>query len=374
MTLGTTSPIYVPRKQLTKPLRSGEGYFWVQVHSAQAYFGGPIWERAKGLVVTSQVDLTHPSFHQGGVHAIQRAREVKRNHATQLGLNQVLVDIVPATMSTVSVSIEFLLDRENRLGDLAGLINSDSFWSAISLAPAAALVARTLSNLAQKVIQTLLPVQESVPILQFNGDFHLGGEGLVEGYYVILGTTDANHPLPSPYEKLLVHNGMLLRNDVLVSELSYVVLNLYCTEVRTREMNGGALWDSKLREAEDEVESLLNNPLSTTAELSQGWQKCVGLLREAQVLIRNDPNYLTSEAENIIRASFARCEELVRQRGYDVRSGGEVSTGHGWTIDTSPDRMTLGVPSDNEMMDNLLYLYAQQVVEARRQFKASGVQ
>jgi len=50
------------------------------------------------------------------------------------------------------------------------------------------------------VIQTFVPAQDQVPILQFAGDFDLGADtqtGLRDGYYVILGTRDSRNPIPA---------------------------------------------------------------------------------------------------------------------------------------------------------------------------------
>ena len=373
MSVGTTSPIPIPRDAYPKSIKPGAGYFWVQIHSAQAAFRGAVWKQAKGLVVTSQVNLNHPSL-GGSVRAIQRSRQVRKNGATQLGLNPNLIELVPATMPSISIAIDFVLDRENHLGVLVSLINSDSFWVAVSLAPGAALVARRVSDLAQKVIQAFIPARESVPILQFNGDFNLASEeGLKEGHYAILGSNDASHPLPSAYANLTVRNRRLLMNDLEVTDLSYVILDVFCAEVRTREMNGGALWDIKLREAEDEIQGLTRNPFATKKDYQQGWKKCQALLREAQALIRNDPNYLRSEAENIISGVYAHCEEAMKPEGRAVRHRGAVAVENDWTIETRADRELLGVPQEDSELNAILDCYAEQVVEARRKFKAVGL-
>ena len=128
---GTTSPIFVPSAPEAKPVRPGKDYFLVQFHSGQAAFCGPFWQKAKQLVISSQVNLNHPSLGSEGLRAIQRARSVSKDRAEQLGLSPNLIKLVPATMTQLSISVDFLLDTENRIGQLAGLINSDSFVAAI---------------------------------------------------------------------------------------------------------------------------------------------------------------------------------------------------------------------------------------------------
>src|SRR5258708_5103179 len=123
---GTTTQIFIPRDANPILVRPGKGYFLVQIYSAQAAFTGAIWDKAETLVVTSQVGLNHPSLGSGNLRAIQRTRAIERNRTRQLGLSQNLVDLVPASMDKVSVSIEFIVDTENRLHTLADLINNDS--------------------------------------------------------------------------------------------------------------------------------------------------------------------------------------------------------------------------------------------------------
>ena len=151
---GTSHPLFVSRDaEPAKIVQPGREYFAIQVHSAQAAFSGPIWEDVERLVVTSQVNLNHHSLGNKSLHAIQRSRQVRRNRAEQLGLASNLISLVPASMTHVSISIDFILDKKNRLVDLAGLINDDTFLKAISLAPGAAMVAQTIGGLAQKLIQ-----------------------------------------------------------------------------------------------------------------------------------------------------------------------------------------------------------------------------
>lgn len=72
--------------------------------------------------------------------------------------------MVPAVMTHVSVAIEFILDKENRMAALTNLINDDSFLAVVSLAPGMSTVAKTVSRLAQKIIQSFMPAEERHPI------------------------------------------------------------------------------------------------------------------------------------------------------------------------------------------------------------------
>ena len=137
-------------------------------------------------------------------------REVRREQAVSLGIATNLVDLTPATMQNVSISIDFLIDKENRLALLAPLINSNAFSAAVSLSPVPLGIARTVGALASQVLGAYLPGREQEPILQFTGDFIIGiNQGILPGYYAILGTQDAVNPLPSSFSSLELRDNKL---------------------------------------------------------------------------------------------------------------------------------------------------------------------
>jgi hypothetical protein len=342
----------------------GESYFLIQIQSAQAAFHGSIWERVKRLIITSQVALKHPRLGGEALRAIQRSREVKQNRAEQLGLSPNLIDLVPATMSSVSISIEFLLDKENRLAQLAELANHSELYSAISLAPGAVAVAKTISGLAGKLITAFLPAEESQPILQFAGDFNLATDGLRDGYYVILGTRDERNPIPHPLPKLEVRDGDLLADGQGITQLSYVVLDVRSTPARTRELNDGAAWEDKLRQAEMAADALAGD--MSEQELSEAWQRCKRLVLEGQALLAADPNYLRREATAIFKGVYAYCEAQVT--GARASRGG--LTAPAWAPDTAADRTFMGIPAEEDL-DATAVGYAEQVVEARQVLSAA---
>jgi hypothetical protein len=309
--VGTTAPVYIPRSADSKPVQPGE-YFFMKIHSAQAAFRGTIFDQIKQLVVASHVNLNHPALGNEEVFALQRSRSVNRNRAEQLGLSQNLISMVPATMPHVTVSIDFILDKENSLAKLGGLINNDTFVAAVSLAPGAAAIAKTVGGLAQKVIQTFIPAEERQPILQFSGDFNLGASDLADGYYAILGSRSADDPIPTDLPGLEVVAGGLRVNGQELPNLSYIVLEVTRVPVRTREANSGALWDKKLREAEAVVQEVVDDPFSDDASKRKAWETCTGLLQDSRALLMADPNYAEAEAAAIYKTVFKRCADLVR--------------------------------------------------------------
>jgi len=342
---GTTSPIPIPRGGGAEVVKPGE-YFVIKVYSAQAAFRGSIFDRVQQLVVTSRVNLHHPALGNEEVFAIQRSREVRRDQAVQLGLSQNLVSLVPATMTHVTVSIDFILDTESRLAVLGTLINNDAFLAAVSLAPGAAAVAKTIGGLAQQVIQTFIPAQRRQPILQFAGDFNLGtgANDLTDGYYAILGSQSQNDPIPNPMPALEVRDGALLAGGQGITQLSYVVLSVVRVPVRTRELSSGAVWDTKLREAEVLSQEVTDDPFADDARQRENWNKCVALLQEARALLLADPNYAEAEAGSIYKTSYKQCADLIR----GTTEGAGAKRG-GFTADTKTYRELLGIATDDNL-------------------------
>ncbi len=298
---GTTPPISIKRNPMIdpKPVRAGKDYFLIQVIAAQAAFHGNIWDQVEQLVVTSQINLNHRNLDNRALRAIQRTRRVEKNQSQPLGLTPNLISLVPAAMSNVTISIDFIVDKKNRLAALGGLINSDSFSTVLSLAPGASAIAKTVAGLADKIIQTFIPAEDSKPILEFGGDFNIGTESLQDGFYVIIGTKDEQTPLPEPDSKLEIRNQQLYINGEPATQWSYIILDVQCAETRPRELSNGATWDLKLQEAEDEAQRLLLDPLSTDDERKSTWRKCLKLIEEAQTLLRADDNFLRQDAINM---------------------------------------------------------------------------
>lgn len=364
---GTSHPLFVPRDAApAQAVHPGKEYFIVQVHSAQAAFTGPIWENVERLVVTSQVNLNHKSLGNKSLRAIQRSRQVKRNRAEQLGLAPNLISLVPATMTHVSLSIDFILDKKNRLVDLAALINDDTFLKAISLAPGAAMVAQTIGGLAEKIIHTFIPAQEREPILQFAGDFNLDADnGLRDGYYVILGSTDEDNPIPWE-PSLEVREGGLYSHGERVTRLSYVILDVRHSPARTRDRNDDAPWEARLREAEGEAQMIEGDPYASENQKKQTWETCRRLIQEARALLMADANYLHWEAESIFKSVYKYCADTIAGGEGTEPAGGIIKAGRGdWKPDLRTNRAMLDIPA-GEDLEAMVHHYEAQVREARQ--------
>ena len=356
---GTTAPIYVPRNNMSSAIAPGE-YYWIKVHHAQAAYRGNVFQSARQLLTTSRVNLNHAALGNEEVFALQRTRQIKKGEASQLGLAPNLVSLVPATMDHVSVTIEYILDLENRLSKLGSVINNDSLLSVISLATGSAAVTKTISGVAQQLLKTFVPAEERKPLLQFSGDFNISQSegGMRDGYYVIFGSSDDKHPLPTQIKSLKVDDNAVFVEGVPVTELSYVVLDVQRVPVRTRQLGANSNWDAKLREAESLVREAAQDPFTDDATKRDAWNKAKVLLREARALVQTDGNYAPGEAELIVKTSYKWCADTIR--GGALESAETKSL-----IETASDRNMLNIPDDEEL-DMTVAGYGMQVRAAEK--------
>lgn len=362
-----TMMMYVPRDG-SQPVQPGEDYFLVQIKSAQAAFDGAIWDNVRNLVVTSAVNLNSAILGNQEMRALQRTLAVDKNQATQLGLSRDLIALVPATMSRATTSIEFVVDRENRLASLGSIINSDSFLTVVSLAPGVAPVARILSKLSADIIRAYIPAEEQRPILQFIADFNIDGtaNGLQDGYYVILGTTDADNPLPDTISSVEVLDTGLRIDGQPVTQLSYVILSVVRIATRPANLSDGAPWAGKLREAEDAAQLTNLDPFTDDAGRKETWEKCKKLIQEASVLLAADPNYLPQDGQTIWRASYQKCVTLLSAAASGTK---DIAAP---IVDTVADRRAMGIPDDADMQA-FIARHEAQVAAAERTLEQAGL-
>lgn len=365
ISIGTSAPIFISSAHSPEPIRVGSEYFTIRMHGAQVAFVGSIWSKVRSVLISTQVNLHHPVFGERGLRSLQQVRAVRPNVDEQLGLGVNLVDLTPAVMPQVTLTIDFFLDKENRITQLGSLINKESFAAALSLAPGGVAIAKTVSALAGDIIQTFIPAQEQEPVLQFTGDFNLATGGLVQGFYAILGSRDIDHPIPSPLPAFTVTDHRLLADGRVLSGLSYVILEVRKTSARSRDLGVGTDWDDKLREAEDIAQSLMDDPYAETGERQETWAKCRALIKEAQTLLRVELNYLREESEKIVKTTYLRCRELVTE---PVLERNQIANPEGdkpiWLPDDRADRQFLEIDAD-EGLEREALAYADDVAKAR---------
>lgn len=353
-TLGTLTPIYVP-PDATPPvakIAKNQGYFLIRIHAAQASYKGTFWQNLrnapKQVLVTSTVQL-QPWINEP-LPQIQAARRIRPNQAVQLGLRANLIDFIPAILDKVSIKLSLILDQKDRLAALSGAINGSGFLSTISLAEPTMATVKALGSASRAVLDAFLEAEAKKPILEFAGDFNIGTDDLRAGYYVLLGTVDEVTPLPSAAQ-LTVLGTSLQVNGQSTEEWSYVILEVICSQARGR--NPQAKWNKLLSDAEAQADRLVRMERPTKVQRDGALDKCRSLIDKADALIRDDPNYLPEEAQQIVASSFKTCQDKIlaeaKQRGVAA-----VTTADPWF---SATRQALGFSQDADI-DRIVSDYA----------------
>jgi hypothetical protein len=308
ITTGTTPPILI--EELDGPkIFAGQGYFLIKILNAQAAFEGSIWDKVTRLVVASRISINHPLLGSEPQVALQHSREVKRKRSEQLGLTPTLIDLMPATMDRVTISLDFILDKENRLHQLVGLINDKAFVAALALTPVALGTVKVISTLAGKILDSFLPAEDKQPILQFFGDFNISN-GLSPARYAILGSQDESNPLPRN-PKLTLCDGELLSDGGPISTLSYVILEIRTSPWRTIHLGGETPWVKKLEEVDRIATRISKQPVLDEDDQKRAWKDCDRLLQDAHALLQEDPLYIQAEVSNIIDKAWDEAKQKI---------------------------------------------------------------
>jgi hypothetical protein len=365
-TFGTAGPVHVPYPEGAEPavarLGPDGGYFLLRIHSAQAAYTGTawgnFWRPSKQLLVTSRVQL-HPVVREA-LGGIQVARRLRGNQVLQLGLRPNLIDLVPTTVERVSVALEFLLDRKDRLKALAGAINTSNFLTTLSLSEPVLATAKAVGSVAGQVLDAFLDEADKQPILEFTGDLNVGAGDIPAGYHVLLASTKGGKPLPRPLPALAVQAHDLLAGGKPVTHWSYVVLEVRYTKVRGRDAT--APWDVLLREAEDKARQLAGAP---AAQRKEAWAECQDLISRAQALLRVDPNYLPRERGDIIASVLRAGRTLLAGPAKAGKGGTEAVVVSGAAArEVAEAGRRLGLPDDLDL-DYAAARYDDQVRLAR---------
>ncbi len=313
--IGTTSPIFIPFTQApARPIEPGECYFYLKIREAAVYFPAAFWVRPQHLLVTSQVELRHPAWQTDRLLSLRYLRPIERNQPRVLGISPNLLGLIPARLDSFTLSIDFLADSQNLFAKLASTINEGQFFKELNLVPGVQAVAGIVSRIAGGLLKAFLKEEEQVPLLKFSGSFNLVAESqegppdqerLREGLYVILGSLDPTYPLPSGADAQHLYvpqNGGLMLGGGPVETLSYVILEVRRADLRSVEVDGGAEWASRLREAKavEDKTRLAPNP-SRLTEYREQWG---GLMEAFAFLLRNDPNFLDRDADRIINTAI----------------------------------------------------------------------
>jgi len=298
----------------------GEGYFFVIVRSLQILAEGPLWKQVLSknsrLVITSKVGIRGTYVELEGVKGILPFYDpIKLGPPPTRFVRDInLIELVPAVGNGPSVSVDVYVDSNSRLQALSGVINGGTFAKAISMDPKVGASVQTISLLATKVLEALLPDMREV-VISFSKDFNFGDPEFREGYRVFVATKDPEYPLSAIDASQLVvekNTGRLKHKGQDLDNYSYLVLEIVALPERGRSRSENADWFIKMRDARKMGQSLAERVGAVDEkEKRKVMKECRSLIAQGMVLLEADRNYLEKEREKIRKAELATCAQLI---------------------------------------------------------------
>ena len=298
----------------------GQGYYFVIIRSLQILAQGPVWKQALSrnsrLVITSKVGMRGTYAELEGVNGILPFYDpIKLGPPPTRFVRDInLIELVPAVGNGPSISIDVHVDSDSRLQALSGVINGSTFAKALSLDPRIGASAQTISVLATKVLEALLPDMREI-VLSFSKDFNYGDPEFREGYRVFVATKEPDYPLSAidaPQLTVEKNTGRLRHKGRDLENYSYLVLEIVALPERGRSRAENSEWFSKMREARKLAQSLAERiDVVDEKEKRKVMKECRTLVAQGRVLLEADRNYLESEREKIRKAELAACAQFI---------------------------------------------------------------
>ncbi|MEM1324162.1 MAG: hypothetical protein AAGG75_28140 [Bacteroidota bacterium] len=371
--VGVLPPIYIPGEEGDSTVQLGEDYFFMKVVDMQLAYHGRFGEQAKQILLVSNVAFDHPKIGQESVSSLRKIQKLKRNTSLKVGFSQNLTNLLPCVIPSIKLGFELIVDNSDKFEDLQKIVNNDYFTTAIGFATGEMEVAKTLSKLSQGIIGYFLDSDKQKTLLHFNGEFNFFNGSIKEGYYLIIGSQNKKYPLPPPTLAWTIHNGQVQAEGFDLKDYSYFVIKLGKVKARTRYLSLETDWNKKLNQAEDLLKNLDRFSIEKDSYLKDRWDQCLSLLKEAQVLIRNDVNFLPREADQIINASFHFCEQQLEatqpQRSRD--SANQPTSPLFSAAFLSEGRQILGIEAEEDLEAPTLE-YTSAIRKSRQFFKKEG--
>lgn len=300
----------------------GQHYLSLQVQQIQLAALDTSWEGVELAKVTIQLDLNYPALTSDPV-IVAKEQSVSFGNIKRLAWQPVLVDLVPAVMSYVTVNV---------------------------------------------VIDDMVSGEM---IESFQGNFHVFA-GVEAGMYVLLNRESLAPSLASDdlATRLRFCDGRLYWDDEPIEDVSYVILQLSSWKARTRVLGTGTAWDRKFSEAEGVVENVEIGLVRGKAAIDRAWDRCVDILREARLLLRDDPRYLPREKDSIYKTVAIACRD-----GLQTEPQTRLLKGYRGQLAVAPEIVVelnrLGL-DPYEDLEAALTDYAFEVAKTRRMLRKNG--
>ncbi len=315
---GTTKALFLEEvnhitTETAKSIWKDTDYFTIQADSGWVVFKGSIFDNVKKFVVVSKVNPNSEALGNQLKEVINEPRQVVKNGSTSLGLSKNLITCCPASMDSVTIKFDFLIDHENKAAQMIELFNNQSIQKLLSLTPVGT-AAGSIGGATAALRNVFFPDTTNKPILQFVGEWDILARELKEGYYAILASYDKDNPLPSYTPRLTYDDKQLKANCEPITKWSYILLQVHRIPARGLEHGKGRHW-YVLHDLVEKISQDVQNNVGLSKEERNGrFNACLTLLDEMQDLLHSDADYLRWEAQDIYLSALTKCRDKILGR------------------------------------------------------------
>lgn len=322
---GTIGPIPYARKttkdskidnDINRHIEPGSSYYSIRV--AGAYVSVPkknaiknLFDRAKQVTMTSSAKVVgDPSL--PSTQSINWVTDIEPGKSKELGSKTFLVNYLPATGTSVAVTVEYRVLSESpaaeTLKKMSSFINDQKQPLGVSLGLSAGQAAGlgtvgAVSGIASQMISTFFPTETDKTTLKFNAEWPLRNN-LKSSYYFVLGAYD-KQSLPSaadiaklrvePVGDALSGQAKLLDEDGSdYTDSSYVIFEVFYYSDIDKAFNPE--WLDIFDEAVNQANFFKQTRPNPTAEQkNEAFAVCEGLVKQGKAFADKDARYLASE-------------------------------------------------------------------------------
>jgi hypothetical protein len=303
-------------------VRKNEVYLSIQLAAVQYKANANWWQKKLGG--SDSVALTTAITYRSGNEniesvAVQHRSDLKTNSTSNLALNKMLVEKIPATADALSIEVKMSVMHTDRLKETFTLLQRPEYQPALELTPKIVGQVLTISSIVKQLLTeekpTLLMFGSYAGILPATPSKDpLSAGHLSEGWLFFIDPSGKNEIWEAGPDAFTVRDLQLYLQGKRLEE-TYVLLRI--TADGHRGVDERSNWNRKYMRSLQELDSLRIK--KKEEEQVRVYNEAIACWMEGNVLLETDQNYIEREKTGIMQDALNAL-----QKKY-VGLGGSVS-------------------------------------------------
>lgn len=301
-------PLATPNNEV----RKNEAYLTIQLVAAQYKASGTWWQKKLGG--TDSLALTTCVTYRSGAErieamAVHQRNELKGNRISNLGMNKLLVEKIPASADALSIEIKMTVLQTDRLNEVLTILQRPEYQPALELTPKIVGQVVTLSALVKALLSdekaALLMHGSYAGILPVTPSIDPSSAGqLTEGWLFFLAPGEKKTLWDAPTESFSIQDLQLFNEGKRVDE-TYALLRI--TADAQRGADQASNWSKKYEKALQHLDSL--HVRKKGEEQLRIFNEAIGSWLEGNILLDTDPNYIDREKKQLMQQALEAIEQ-----------------------------------------------------------------